>query len=225
MTMLGPTSAVGRSDSSDESRPSSIDIVLGVASFALFGWAMAVIEALRWWTPPLGGMLTGVWLLMGWLGTSALVGTAWALRFPRWSYPYLSLAAVFALLYSTAPMPRLPVLGDDIHQAGFWGWRAFVPLGIALAGGLLASRSLRPLQALARHVWCDWTRVTFALYGVMPLVMWVVRDETRGVYPIVHMAVTTTLLTGAPWSICSHRMSASGRPHCSAALPLVHWPP
>jgi hypothetical protein len=101
----------------------------------------------------------GFYLLM-----IAGVCVGWLRRFPRWSLIYVGWAVVFAWWWSGMGVGALGQrlgfgLGTDQ-----WGWAAWAPIGLATGIGLLLSRSLRPLQALASRLWQDWTWTSLAAY-------------------------------------------------------------
>ena len=45
--------------------------------------------------------------------------------------------------------------------------------------GLLVSRNLKPVQKLLSSFWKDWTLLSFAGYGALPLLLLAVYDESR----------------------------------------------
>ena len=61
---------------------------------------------------------------------------------------------------------------------------------------LLLTRSVRPLLQLVTRVWQDWTRLSFGLYGIMPLVVFISFDEVNKGYQLPFMLVLTLVLAG-----------------------------
>jgi hypothetical protein len=96
----------------------------------------------------------------------------WVKSFPRWVFPYWG----FALLISY----YLFNFSGTISGQPFTGnWRVWIPLGAVALASLLWTRSLRPLFTLFRSVWKDWTLLSFAFYGAMPLLFFAAYDETQ----------------------------------------------
>jgi len=63
---------------------------------------------------------------------------------------------------------------------------------------LLITRTLRPLRQLAEGVWDDWTQLTFGLYGIMPLITFVMFDEVADRFQLPFQAgLTLVLCAGA----------------------------
>jgi hypothetical protein len=60
----------------------------------------------------------------------------------------------------------------------------------------LITRSLRPLRQLILGVWHDWTRASFAFYGLLPIACFIAFDEVRGDEPFV-AALGVILALGA----------------------------
>lgn len=116
--------------------------------------------------------------------------------FPRWSYPYLGYALVFALWLSGVATPGLRLAGHTFSPHEVWGWRAWLGLGAVAAVALLWTRSLRPPARFFAGIWHDWTRLSFALYGTLPFVLWVLFDEVQPTYRLPFLVVTTLCLTG-----------------------------
>jgi len=59
---------------------------------------------------------------------------------------------------------------------------------------LALTRSLRPLFRLVTDVWEDWTRLSFGLYGVMPLAVVLAFDEVDNSYQLSYMLLLTLIL-------------------------------
>ena len=118
----------------------------------------------------------------------------WITGFPRWSYAYVGYGTIYALYLSSVATPGLQFLGYAFAQNQHWGWRAWVGLAAVTILGLLITRSLRPLRGLFAGGWRDWTRWSLALYGVLPLSLWILFDEVHRPYPAPFLAVATVCL-------------------------------
>ncbi len=147
-------------------------LALGMLLFVLLGAAVIVIN-----TPVSAGMsplldYLGIGLWFGsYLLALGLALRGWLTGFPRWVYPYLVYVVVFPLYLAQTLTPGLEFFGGSLCGHQLWGWRAFVPLGLAV---LLAVSLRRPpwsnLMRLFANVWDDWTLAVFALFGLLPLV-------------------------------------------------------
>lgn len=119
--------------------------------------------------------------------------------FPRWSFPYLIYSVVFALYVSHAATPGLVVFNIEMWGRELWGWRAWVPLGIVIALILLLNRHpWQLLKNLWRGVVKNWSRLTFGLYGLLPLFVFVGLDEMDDTYSFTAAVVAVVfILAGA----------------------------
>ena len=96
----------------------------------------------------------------------------WVKEFPRWVFPYWGFALLITLYIRnfTGTIAGYQVRGD---------WWAWIPLvGVVVVGSLWA-RGLRPVSALFRSVWRDWTLLSFAFYGALPLLFIAAYDEVH----------------------------------------------
>jgi hypothetical protein len=122
-------------------------------------------------------------------------GIGWVKGFPRWSYPYVGLTLLMSAIMMSAAFPNLQIFGyTSGHE--LWGWRAWIPFLAMVVIALLATRSLRPLGRLFTNIWEDWTLLTFAMFGCMPLLVGMSFDEVDQPYSLVLMLVLTSLMTG-----------------------------
>lgn len=177
------------------------ETLLAAAGLFVPGLALALTElpALRPWTQAL---VFGAYLF-----TLAGVLVGWVRRFPRWSYVYVGYAVLFSLYLSTVSTPGLRVLGYTFARHERWGWRACLPPAAVVLLGLLVTRSLRPLGGLFTGVWRDWTRLSLALYGALPLPMWAVTDEVHSRF-LVPMLLVIGLCLAAGAAV--HMRSRTG---------------
>lgn len=119
--------------------------------------------------------------------------------FPRWVYPYLLYGLVFAWYMTNVATPGLSLFGHDFRHDELWGWRAWIPLAvIAVVAAVITRFSPRPLRGLVAGMWCDWTRVSFGLFGLLPFVALIAFDEVEHTYcfPLL-VVVELILLVGA----------------------------
>jgi len=164
------------------------EALLGAAALLVPGLVLALAElpALHPWWPALyfGAYL---FILLG-------VLAGWVRGFPRWSYPYVGYGLVFALWVTSVSTPGLQLLGYTFSRNQPWGWRAWLGLGAVAILALLLTRSLRPLARLFTGAWRDWTRLSFALYGGLPLALWVLFDEVHRPHPAPYLIVASLCL-------------------------------
>ena len=121
---------------------------------------------------------------------------SWRQGFPRWSLPLWALMLVLSLYMMNAATPGLWFFGYSSGQNGLWGWRSWIPLAMVAVIALAWTRSLRPLGDLIGGVWRDWTRLSFAVYGLMPFVLVIAFDEMIG-DELVLVALNIVLALGA----------------------------
>lgn len=108
--------------------------------------------------------------LLGLLLIALLAG--WVKNFPRWVFPYWGFALLISFYFYN--------FSGTISGQWFTGdWRVWIPLGVVALAGLLRTGSLRPLLTLIKSVWKDWTLLSFAFYGALPLLCFAAYDETR----------------------------------------------
>jgi len=149
------------------SSPSSKkEILAGVGLFLFMGLFMAYMKTpYEWgwkgWMSPLGKYLFAMNFLIP--VTGCAIG--WIKGFPRWSYPYVGVSLIHSLSLMNASTPGLSFFGYEIFGREHWGWRSWVPLGIAIIIALIISRSFRPVKKFFTNGWADWTLFTFGMLG------------------------------------------------------------
>ena len=109
--------------------------------------------------------------------------------FPRWSFPYwgFTLLVTFYLLNFTGTM-----FGDPFRGS----WLVWLPVLTVIAIGLLWRRSLQPVYSLFHSIWQDWTLLSFAIYGTLPLVFMAAYDEVHDSLPF-EILIMVILAAGA----------------------------
>ncbi len=177
-----------------ENKPSSWgETFLGLLPFLMFGVASLWLKSidlfhLNEWRD------TGInVMLLSYVAFAVLLGIGWAKGSPRWSFPYLGFVLFLSAFLTMATFPRLDFFSDVPNE--HWGWRGWaLPIAMAIVA-FLATRSTRPLLQFIDGVWDDWTRLTFAMYGVLLLLAWGPVDEIQGLYPVFLLVTTTLILT------------------------------
>jgi hypothetical protein len=146
----------------------------------------------------------------------------WVKGFPRWSYPYLGYSLIFPLWLAHVASPGLQLLGHRFTPNEVWGWRAWLGLEAVAVLALLSTRSLRPLARLLAGIWRDWTRLSLALYGTLPFVIWILFDEVHSPYRLPFLIVTSLAL--AAGALAHMRSTTPGRRMASLLAGLtVAW--
>jgi hypothetical protein len=111
-----------------------------------------------------------LFLILSLLLVALLVG--WVKGFPRWCFPYWGFVFLVALYFQGF---RGTVFGKSFSG----NWLVWLPvLGVALIGTLW-TRDLRVIYRLFRSLWLDWTRISFVIYGLLPLVLIAIYDEVH----------------------------------------------
>ena len=164
------------------------EALLGAAALLVPGLALALAELPTlhpWWPAFYFGAY--LFILLGLLA-------GWVRGFPRWSYPYVGYGLVWPLWLSSVSTPGLRLLGYAFSRHQPWGWRAWLGLGAVAILALLLTRSLRPLARLFTGAWRDWTRLSFALYGGLPLALWGLFDEVHRPHPVPYLILASLCL-------------------------------
>lgn len=120
--------------------------------------------------------LSSVQLIVGALLLALLHG--WVRGFPRWVFPYWGFAGLIGLYFQGFT----GTVGGESFRGSWLVWTPL--LGVAIVG-LLWTRDLEPLMRLPVRLWQDWSLLSFAFYGALPLMIVAVYDETPDKWPIV----------------------------------------
>jgi hypothetical protein len=165
--------------------------------FLAFGLATALMGAAFSLLPSEWARKVGFGLLVaGYLIPLAGLGVGWVKRFPRWSYPYVTLVVLFTLYWMSVATPGVRIFNYTFGSQDLWGWRAWIPFLVMAAVAILVTRSVRPVVQLVTGVRHDWTRLSFGLYGLMPLVVWISFDEVNMMYQLPYLIASTIALAG-----------------------------
>jgi hypothetical protein len=191
------TMEVNRSPQISRSDPpeSWAGILAGAGLFLIAGPFLILNEIpLEWSIAAQAETLRGVAFIALILLPPLGFAVGWMRDFPRWSYPYTGLALLMSLYMTVASTPGLRFFTYTVNIEGMWGWRAWVPLLAAAALGFLVTRSFKPLYRFCENIARDSTCVSFGLFGVMPLVVFIAFDEMDRLYSLVFMIILTVLM-------------------------------
>jgi len=175
-------------------RPSLwVETLAGLIPFLYIGlWS--IVLALLAFPPPPWQLIAYVGpLVAGYVVLLTGLGAGWARGFPRWSYAYVLCVPLFSLYVSLAarsailPYPYLLCLPH---------FTSLVPLAVMAIVVLVVTRSRPPLTRLFTNMWRDWTRLSFALYGLVPILVWFAFDEVEDRFVIRFMIALTLILAG-----------------------------
>lgn len=173
------------------------EALAGMTLFLISGLGLIFNEIPHEWVVPLWlTHLAGALLLASLLVPAIGFGIGWIRDFPRWSYPYSGLALLVSLYMMNAATPGLRILNYTFGRNDPWGWRAWIPVSVMAVIALLITRSLRPLFKLFTNIWEDWTRLTYGMFGFIPLLIWIGFDEVNRLYSLPFMVALTFLMVG-----------------------------
>ncbi|MDY7041472.1 MAG: permease prefix domain 1-containing protein [Chloroflexota bacterium] len=181
---FGQAREVGAALRDVHGRGSWAEALAGMIPFLVIGLADVLYEYLTYHGH--GWSMTR-WLFVAsyfalWIGS----GVGWVKGFPRWSYPYAGW-----MLFTH-------LLGGRM-TSGLWIFRGLgelIPLLVLAAVVLLLTRSLRPLLQFFKGLWHDWTRLSFGLYGMIPVLVTASFDEVTKPYAIPYLVASTVVLAG-----------------------------
>lgn len=149
---------------------------LAILAVFVLAWALGTLQANAILSEPALAVIGSVLALII-IGPFVIaLGLGWVKGFPRWSFPYWGMAwALSRLLFDQ------------------WGWRAGIPLVLVAVIASLLARGVRPLRQLVTSVWNDWTQLSFAFYGALPLALVIAFDEVKEQGPEVMLLVALAL--------------------------------
>jgi hypothetical protein len=160
----------------------------------LFTGLWSILLALLAFPPPPWQLIAYVGpLVAGYVITLIGLGVGWARGFPRWSYAYVLYVPLFSLYVSIAAystiLPYPYLLCVPLFSS-------LIPLAVMAIVVLVVTRSRPPLARLVTNVWRDWTRLSFALYSLVPILVWFAFDEVEDRFVLPFMVALTLILAG-----------------------------
>jgi hypothetical protein len=170
-----------------------VEALAGLVPFLYVTLWSIVLELLAS-PPPLWQLIAYVGpLIAGYVVLLAGLGLGWARGFPRWSYAYLLSVPLFSLYVafaaSSAILPYAYLLCLPLFSA-------LIPLATMAIVVLVVTRSRPRLAPLFTNVWRDWTRLSFALYGLVPMLLWFAFDEVEDRFVLPFMIALMLILVG-----------------------------
>jgi hypothetical protein len=170
-----------------------VGTLAGLIPFLFIGlWS--IVLALLAFPPPLWQLIAYVGpLVAGYVIALIGLGVGWAQGFPRWSYAYVLCVPLFSLYLSIAAWTTILPYPYLLCLPLFSG---LIPLAAMAIVVLVVTRSRPPLTRLATNAWRDWTRISFALYGLVPILVWLAFDEVEDRFVLPFMIALTLILAG-----------------------------
>lgn len=166
-------------------------ILTAILPFGFFGLALIFGELPHEWMIPSWSQALGGYLLIGTI-TLLPIGLCigWIQGFPRWCYPYVGQFLLVSLYLMGQRAPSF------LPGKQLLGWLAWIPLLVVAVVSLLVTGSLLSLKGFFTNIRGDWTLLTFAKFGFMPLVIAVIFDEMDRLYSLYFMVILTLLMVG-----------------------------
>jgi hypothetical protein len=170
-------------------------LVAGAGLFLVMGIELCLQEiphtwAMSGWVASLHSLFFIAFLLLPAVGYAV----GWMRGFPAWSYPYVGLHLVSSLYMTVVATPGLQIFGYTFGSSDMWGWRAWILFLVATGIALLVTRSFQPVARFFIQAWRDWTRLSYAMYGFMPLIIMIAFDEIDRLYSLYFMILLTVLM-------------------------------
>ena len=164
--------------------------LLGLIPFLLLPVFYLINALYQAFTSNLNVVEPGVGWLVGLAGLWLLALLFGEIRgFPRWTFPYWGVALLVTFYFQSF---RGTVFAEQFRGTAM----VWLPLLAVALLGMLFRRGLDPLRELVDVVRNDWTVLTFAIYGALPLLFWVAYE---GTYPkgVLFLVVLPLLALGA----------------------------
>ncbi|NTV19493.1 MAG: hypothetical protein HGA83_08705 [Bacteroidales bacterium] len=116
-----------------------------------------------------------------------LLGIGWIKNFPRWSFPAIG----FCLLLSVFLM-MVVISGLSDGVLGLWAW---TPLLITLIISLIIKPGSEPIKKIIERIKEEPALILFALYGFVPIFVWILSDEMYTTWMIFIALISTLILS------------------------------
>lgn len=147
-------------------------------------WPLLIVFR-NWMSNPRFGMAITIFVF-SLLFLALLV--SWVKGFPRWCFPYWGFVILISFYFQN--------FRGTIFSGPFSGnWLVWAPVLAIVLIGILWTRDLASVYRLFRSLWVDWTRLSFAFYGLLPLMLIAIYDEVHE--PSSQLALTSLMLVQA----------------------------
>jgi len=174
-------------------------LLAGSAIFLLWGLEAIITEIAfsskePWFTAFIAASHILSWMIF--LIPPVVLGYAYIHNFPRWTYPYVGSALLYTYFVAAnlIVVPQITLAGINLGAENPWGWRAWIPLIMAIAVALFITRSLHPLVKFVTNAWIDWTLLSYAMFGWAPLILIASFDEMPSGLTLIFMPLVVTIL-------------------------------
>jgi hypothetical protein len=184
-----------------DSRSTLFAAFAGMVLFLLWGLDLIVNEVPHGWDAyvPLATSIHAYLFAALLFGVPVFLCVGWITGFPRWSYPYAAQTVVFSLYISNASTPGFEIFGYEMFGREPWGWRAWIPFMVIALIALAVTRSVKPIGKFFTNIWNDWTLLTYAMFGFMPLLVAIGFDEMDRLFSLYFMVIVAFVMAGAAW--------------------------
>ena len=162
---------------------SSRTSLLATIPFGLFGLAWAFSNS-GFNVPALIQMFL---FIIAVISMFVLLGIGWIKNFPRWSFPAIGFCLLFSMFFM---MMAISNLSDGI--LGLWAW---TPLLITLIISLIIKPSSEPIKKIIERIREEPALILFALYGFVPIFIWILSDEMYTIWMIFIALISTLILS------------------------------
>lgn len=190
----------GKSASRFDFEPGSTTEAFAALAPFLFSMVMVIIGYLaRYWTAPI--WVSIAFVILFWSAAIGLILFGSARGLPRWFLPYLGvlLAIASLLLFNILVNFRLDVWWyrssgfESVFNFGNFLWIGLILLVFLL---LAISRSVPRFHPFYQRLRNDWTLLSFLLYGMVPLMIWLIYDEYVNEEPFFALSLFILALGG-----------------------------
>jgi hypothetical protein len=117
------------------------------------------------------------------------LAVGWAKGFPGWSYPYAGLVLAITLMLVSQRDSEEPLIFNLLMSFCF-----ATPFLVVVAVALVKLRTSWSLSQLSRDVRHDWTRLSFAVYGLLPAGVIIAFAAIEASYGLPYLLVSTIAL-------------------------------
>ena len=168
---------------------------LGLLPFILMATAVILTSLPTAWGDRTYFSILGSQVML-WAYLVIILGLYFGIKagFPRWVYPYLVSGLAFGFFLGMTATPGIAFFGVEMRGQSPWGPRALVPLIVVVLLVRLTSRDIwKLLDRLLEGLRADWTRLSFGLYALLPLIVWLGMDAMDYTYRFLGLLLAETI--------------------------------
>jgi len=158
---------------------SSRTSLLATIPFGLFGLSWAFSNS--------GFNVPAFLFIISVISMFVLLGIGWIKNFPRWSFPAIGFCLLFSMFFM---MMIISGISDGV--LGLWAW---TPLIITLIISFVIKPSSEPIKKIIERIKEEPALILFALYGFVPIFVWILSDEMYTIWMIFIALISTLILS------------------------------